>query len=566
MLKAKTFLFGVISAFFILSTNCFLYAQTKKTTLPDTTKKATQKLQRKQDLPKLELPDVIIYGTDRAIRVSGDKLNRPDEDIKLVAPKINYQPLTKDLQLQNHKGYFQSQQRSIHSKTMLQLDAGRYQQLNIEASRWNEAEQYNYSVQASYERSNGQFKNSQYYQGSIKGQLGICLSPNFIISSRGKFRLFDYGLYGAQFENLQRKTSDGKLKIDAQWSISAEQSANFSVYLQQNNCKDNNASNYQSKLITRNIGLISLYQTKYRSIPFFIRGLYEYQKLNKVTLDAINSQQYIQIKSWSSFKIKKFLIIKPGILFENLDLSDSFSAYQFSPDVEMIVTPIRKLGIVLRGTRGYYPFHYTDLCERNSFVCHKINFIPITKELELKLGIEYHPSSTVSLTGEVTRQNWRNYAFWSREEETGLFQLTSLNKAILTIINFQSRFTISPKLNFNAGIQINFDTIKSDSLAINDNHLPYLQRLILPFNFEYKINESMKTLLSFLWIGPRYLDLTNDEQLSTFGLLSLYFEKQFHKNISVFVEGNNLLNQKYEFWQHYPAMGLYFEAGLKGSW
>jgi len=544
----------------------YLIGQTSKTTPADTSKKTAQKLQPQEDRPKLELPDVLIYGTDRSVRVSGDKLDRSHEDVKLVAPIIKYQAATSESKVENHKDYFQSQKKGIDSRTVLQMDAGRFQQFNIEASQWRETKNYNYSLRGSYERSNGQYENSQYYQGSIKAQLGIRLSSNFIISSRGNFRLFDYGLYGAQYENLQRKTNGGKIKIDAHWSITAEQSADFSVYFQQNHCKDDDANNYRSKLIERNIELFSNYDIKFRSIPIFIRGLYEYQKLNKVTIDSVNSQKYIQLKSWSSFKVKQYFIIKPGILFEHLDLNNSFSAYQFSPDIEIIVTPITKFGILLKGTRGYYPVNYANFCEKNPFISHETDFIPVKKELELKLGFEFHPASGVSLGSEVIRQNWKNYAFWSREAEVGLFQLSFLEKVTLTVFNFQSQFTISPKIKFDAGVQINFDSIENDSLAINDNYIPYLERFRFPFNFEYKINETTQALLTFLWIGPRYVDLNNDEKLSNFGLLSFHFEKQLIKNLSVFVEGNNLLNQKYELWQKYPGMGFYFEVGMKGNW
>lgn len=560
------FSFSVILAFCIILCHHFLFAQTKKTTLPDSSKRSAQKIQPGEKPAKLELPDVIIYGSDRATRISGDKLNKPDEEIKLIAPKINYQPLSTDLQLQNHKGHFQAQPRKIHSRTMLQLDAGRYQQLDLEANRWKEAEKYNYSLQGKYERSNGQFNNSHYAQALIKGQVGFRLSPSFIISSQAEVRLFDYGLYGALDDKLKRETRGAKAKFDARWFISATQAANFSVYFQQNNFSDDNGENYHSKFITRDFGITSHYQTRFRSIPVFVRGLFERQKLNHVSADTINTQKYFQVKSWSSFKVTNYFIIKPGILFENFDLSDSFAASQFSPDIEIIATPTKNFGILLSGTRNYHPIHLPQLIEMNLFNSHQLRFMPTKKELELKFSAEYNPTSTVSITGAVFRQNWKNYAFWSRQPETGLFQLSSLQKVTRTVVNFMGRFNLSPAFKFDAGVQMNFDSGENDSLVTFNNHLPYLERIKFPFHLEYEINKTTNASVSFLWIGPRYVALNTDEKLSKFGLLSLYVAKQFHKNIAVFIEGNNLFNQDYEMWQNYPAMGLYFGMGLKGNW
>lgn len=542
--------------------NDTIHAQAK-TTLPDTTKKLPQKLEPQADKPKLELPDVLIYGSDRSVRVAGDKLEKSREDARLVAPIINYQPLTTDLSLENNKNYFESQEKGVGSRTLVQLDVGRYQQFNFEAGQWKETKNYNYNIFGKYDRSKGQYDNSQYYQGAIQGQVGFRVSPTLVISSQGKFRLYDYGLYGAEIDSLKRKMSGGKAKIDALWSISAEQSADFSAYFQQSNCQDKDGNDYSSKSEQRGIGLVSFYQTKYRSIPIFVRGLYEYQKLDQSITDSIRTQNYFQVKSWTSFKIKKYFIIKPAILFENLDVNDSLSQYSVSPDLEIIVMPAPKFGVLLKASREYSPVNYFDLCEKNPFISPATNFVPMKKELELKLGIEYKFSSRLLLNVEMIRQSWKNYAFWYREPGVGLFRLTSLDKATLTILNFQSRLAFSSKLNFDVGIQLNFDSSKDDSVNIR---LPYLERFRLPFNLEYKIDKTTQASLTFQLIGPRYADLKNNEKLSTIGLLSVYFEKQLIKNISVFIEGNNVFNQKYEIWQKYPGMGFYFGAGLKGSW
>ncbi len=567
MKKLSTVLIlSLVFYFFQFLYSSSLDAQTSKTTISDTTKKSAQKLNPEKDQPKLELPDVLIYGTDRAVRIAGDKLDRFKEEVKLVAPPVHYQPVTKDLQLENHKGYFESKKKGIDSRTIIHLSVGRYQQFNINAGRWKEAKNYNYSGWANYERSSGQYENSEYYHGAFQSQVGIRLSPKFIVSSRGHLRLINYGLYGAQLENLQRHINGGDIEIAAQWSTSTEQSADFSASFQQNEYKDDEAENYLSKLIERRIGLTTTYQAKFRRLPIFIRGWFEHQKLNSVAIDTASAQNYFLLKSWTSFKVKKYFTFNPGILFEILELNDSFSEYQFSPEIELIVTPTTKIGLFLKGTKGYSPLNYYSLIERNPFTSYQTKLFPTKKEMELKLGIEYNPSARISVSGEIIRQNWKNYTYWLPEIGIDLFQLNAINKVSLTILNFQTKFTIFSKLNFDAGCQINFDKVKDDSLTKKGSHLPYLERLRLPVNLEYNIDKTAKASLAFLWISPRYSDLNKNEQLSSIALLSLHFEKQLIKNISVFVEGNNLLNQKYEFWLNYPGMGFYFEAGLKGSW
>lgn len=557
---------GLVFYFFLFWCCNTILAQTNKTSTADTTRKSAQKLHPQKDQPKLELPDVIIYGTDRAMRIAGDKLDRFKEEVKLVAPSIHYQPLTKDLQLESQKSYFESKKKGIDSRTIISLGVGRYQQFNINTGRWKEAENYNYSVWANYERSNGQYKNSEYNHGNFQTQVGIRLSPEFIFSSRGQLRLLNYGLYGAQLEKLQRNLTGGDLEVAVQWSRTTEQSADFSLLFQQNKFKDDEAENYLSKLTERRIGLTATYQTEFSNLPFFIRARFENQNLNRISVDSIQSQNYLLLRSWTSIKTQKYFTLSPGISFEIIKLNDSSSEYQLSPEIEFIITPTTKFGFLLKATRGYSPLNYYNLVEKNPFISYQTKLFPTKKEMELKFGIEYKPSTRLSVNGEITQQNWINYTYWLPEAGINLFGLNTINKVSLTILNFQSKIIISTKLNFSAGFQLNFDKIKHDSLTRNANHLPYLERWRLPVDIEYNIDKFSRASLAFSWISPRYFDLHGDEKLSSIALLSLYFEKQLIKNVSVFIKGNNLLDQKYEFWQNYPGMGFYFETGLKGNW
>jgi outer membrane cobalamin receptor len=172
----------------------------------------------------------------------------------------------------------------------------------------------------------------------------------------------------------------------------------------------------------------------------------------------------------------------------------------------------------------------------------------------------------VTLHSEIFQQRWNHYGYWFRESETGLFRLNSLGRVTLTILTFQGKVDLSSTMKFDVGIQFAFDKIQDDSLKKKDPHVPYLEKLRLPFNFEYQIDETTQARLSFVWVGARNIYLTDDRKLAEFGLLSAKVEKQFRKNISLYLKGNNLLNQKYQIWQGYPTVKFYFEVGMKANW
>jgi hypothetical protein len=540
-------------------------AQERVQTPPDTTKKTGQKLPPQDEKPRLELPDVLIYGTDRSVRMTGEKVESQQKDVKMIAPTTDYQSLVKELDSEYQKKHFQGSKWGSGSQTILQLDAGRFSQFGILAGRYQESENYNYSVQGNYNRSNGQYQNSQYYEGSLKAQAGVRISPNFIVSGNGCYRASDYGLYGAEIEELSRKISIGKFKINSQWSNSPDQTIEAALNYQQNLYNDRDTTDYRAELAERNISLSTGFQSKIGSFPVSIHGLYQYSRLNPEN-EAIVSQKYLQLKSSLSFSLKHYVTVKPGLVFENLELKPSFSGNYFSPELEIVATPYDRLGVLLRIGRGYSPLTFLNNWELNQFVSQEVRFIPSKKELEVKLGIEFNPLSNVTISGSVLHQKWDNYSYWKRETGSGLFTMNALKNLSLTTFSLQNRIDLMPNLKLDAGIQFILEDVPADSSPGNNQHTPYLERFRMPVSLGYQFDNTTEVRLAFHWIGSRFISLNDDKKLSAFGLLQVSIEKRLHNHFSVYVKGDNLLNQDYQLWQNFPGMKLYFEIGIKGNW
>lgn len=557
----------IISIFLLCFVNRLptLYSQTREQNPPDTTKNAQQKLPPQDEKTRLELPDVLIYGTDRSVRMTGEKVTSEQKDVKLIAPTTVYQSLAKELDSDSQKNYFQSSKWGSGSQTILQLNAGRFSQFGILAGRYQEFKNYNYSLQGNYNRSNGQFQNSQYSEGSLKAQAGIRFTPNFVISGNGCYQSSDYGLYGAEIEELARKISGGKFKINTQWSDSPDRAIEFTMNYQRNNYHDRDTTNYCADLAERNISLFSGFQTKLGSFPIAIHGLYQYSRLTPEN-DSIASQKFLQFKSSLSFSIKHYVTLKPALIFENLALKPSFSGNLISPELEIVATPNDKLGVILKFSSGYSPLTYSNFWELNQFVSQRLQFIPSKKELDTKLGMEFNPFSKVTISGIVTYQKWDKYGYWVREAESGLFTLNALKNLALTTFSLQTRMTLLPNLKLDAGIQFVWDDVQADSATGNDRHTPYLERFRMPVSLGYQFDSTTEARLSFHWIGSRFISLHDDAKLAAFGLLQMNIEKRVQKHISAYLKGDNLLNQNYQLWQNFPGMKLYFEIGIKGNW
>ena len=85
MKKLFVLLFSVFTLTQMTLVDFSLFAQAKKTAQQDTTEKSIK------DKSGLELPDVIIYGKDKVVRKTGEKIDISVDDSKIVAPAVNYQ-------------------------------------------------------------------------------------------------------------------------------------------------------------------------------------------------------------------------------------------------------------------------------------------------------------------------------------------------------------------------------------------------------------------------------------------------------------------------------------------
>ena len=542
-----------------------LFAQEREKTPPDTTQKAGQKLTPQDKKTELELPDVLIYGTDRSVRMTGEKVESQQKDVKLIAPTTDYQSLAGELDSEYQKKHFHGSKSGSGAQTIFQLEVGRFNQLGIRAGRRQELKNYNYSLKGAFSRSSGQYPNSQYYEGLLDAQSGIRISPNLVISGNGSYQRSNYGLYGAPIDELTRQISGGKFKINSRWSDSPDKEIEVSLNYQQNKYHDRDTADYKSELVERNIGLFSGYQTKIRSYPVAIQGVYHYSRLNPDD-DARVSQQHFQLKSSISFSIKQYVTLKPGLVYENLELSPAFSGNYFSPEIEIVATPDEKLGIVLKFSRGFSPLTYSNYWEQNQFVSQQWQLIPSKKQLDAKLGLEFNPASNVTVSGAISYQKWNKYSYWEQQAKSGLFTLNALSNVTLTTVTLQNRINLLPNLQLDAGVQIVIDDVNADSALGDDLHTPYLERFRLPVSIGYQFDSATDALLSFYWIGSRFISVNDKEKLSPFGLLQFNIERRLHNYISVFVKGDNLLNQDYQLWQNFPGMKMYFEIGVKGNW
>jgi outer membrane receptor protein involved in Fe transport len=556
MRKLKIFFCSVFILFQFISLS--LFAQTRQTSQQDTSKVSTKNKSR------IELPDVLIYGEDRSKRQSGTKISPLESESKIVAPPSDYQP---SFQLgDNQKHSFLSESSKLTSRKMVQLNYGKFQQLETKAGWWQETDKINFGLHGGYSRSDGQFENSHFDLGQINGQIAGYLTEDLSLKSKGGYQYFDYGLYGAEKNNLKRKNTGSDFTISGTWTQLNKFSTEFGLNIQNNNFEDRDSTNKSLDFSDSEFSLTAKFNTKYRAAHFAFKALYCYNGFENNEHETTKTQKLLKINPEITFSWRQLLIFRTGLIVQNIKIADFASETFFSPDVKIIFTPTQNLGFELKVNSGYEIISYLNSWKNNPFISSEFEILPFKKRLQLQFGAEYQLASNVNFKSDLTRTDWKNYAYWSQDKQTGLFHLKQLNNVVLFSWSLMSEIELSNVLKFKTGFRLTVDSIDKNSLSKNKTNLPYLESVSVPISFNYKVTKTADVAINFDWIGPRKTSLTNNYELPGYGLLSVRLQKQLIKNYSVFISGQNLLNQKYEQWENYPGRGIYFETGLRGNW
>ncbi|MDZ7340432.1 MAG: hypothetical protein ONB27_03675 [candidate division KSB1 bacterium] len=537
-----------------------LGAQTQPTTAD-----SVRKLPPQDDRPKLELPDVLIYGPDRAIRTDGEKLNSTHDDLKLIAPSTDYRSRLGDDLLDRQKDLYSAQVKGPGRRLLLQSAVGRFQQFDVLAGFQQETKLYNFSLQGSYDRNEGQFENSQYFQAEAKGHVAGRISPQILLSGQMNFMVSQYGMYAAGDSQLQRKINQGNFRLAAKWAPDANQIYDGAIYFHQTTFRDRDTSDYRSEVNEKMLGIMAGFQTKSSLVPLFVTAKYEFNQLADER-DSSQTQGFLQLKSWLFYAYRQLLVVKPALVLEYFAAGDSFAKNLLVPELELTATPTPALGLFFKAGVGYHPANHSDRWSQNAFVSRQIDFIPAERQLELKFGIEYALLSRVSIRGEWLHQRWARYGYFRRELDSGLYRMSALDRVTMNQAVLRATANLSPQLTMDGGLQLAFAAVKHDTLSGAKVHLPYLQPWRIPIHVYYTINSLTQLQATLIGIGARYTSLTGNRTLSPVALLSFRLERQLHRKILGYVEGRNLLNQHHALWQGYPSQRMYFELGIKGSW
>ena len=223
---------------------------------------------------------------------------------------------------------------------------------------------------------------------------------------------------------------------------------------------------------------------------------------------------------------------------------------------------VNNLALILQaGYTGQFQSNsYRNLSVINPYL-HSFSFQTNTKETEAYVGVKSSAGKHLNFSAKISLINYNNLPLYINDT-------SSDNKAFLvsyesSLNNFRFHadvsFIYSDQFSLTSGITYNgYNQLKDNQKAWGTIPLEFINA----FHWQASKQLQIKTDCKVFSGGP-YLLKNNYQQILANGAdISVGAEFSINKNFSVWLDGNNLLNNKYERWHNYQVFGIHIIGGV----
>jgi outer membrane receptor protein involved in Fe transport len=383
-----------------------------------------------------------------------------------------------------------------------------------------------------------------------------------VLSNEISVNGFGYKLYGFDYIAKPDTTLDKKLNrrqflnvnYNSEFKSTHKDSAhlNYSILFNYSYFTDNkqNAENYFAAEVNLNKYHISEMVGVDLDFKYFDRSMH---------LDTANFYSF-NINPW----VGKFGVrwqVKIGIKFNYSGKEDKGEMFYY-PFALMQYNIINNYLVPYIGVDGGQKInHLKNIAFINPFYAESPKLVNSNEKVRIYGGFKGNISSMTSFNFRVSYSVIDSLLMFVNSKTTlaNTFDLVYDNSEVL---NFLGEFETKPIENFMLGVKGNYYKYKLTLFDKAWNYPDFDVSTVIKYIFRKKIEFG----IDFFILGTRYAkDNITTVSYKTFKPvydLNLSANYYFSKDFTIFLNFNNILNQKYDIWYLYPAQRLNFMAGI----
>ena len=520
---------------------------------PARPEKAAQK-----DSARLELPDVVIYGTEQAARISGSKLRPRIEGSRLFTRRIEYQAEVSSQPELSQKMTDLTDNKLARAMTLASFGYGQFNTPTAELMRWQQLDISSYGINVTFLQSDGPFVNSR--QQQLKGQahVGLHVVSSLRTEIRARFDNQKYGLYGADWHQLKRHTTNGNVALTAQALLAGGRQLYAQVEADRYELSDSGSDTSFAES-SENAGHFSFHYHTPLTARMQANLAASVSMLSNSAMDS--SWQWITFSGDLFIPLRSNLSLKPSVMYESI----SYYASRLAPGIEAVYTPSSRFGLSAKVNRKLSMYGLKHILWQNPFSADRVRPYNLDMKLNVEASAELKISRQIT-TGVLLQRRWLdNYHYWQRNT-IGTFDLHTMDDVAITTVTFRMSQQLSDNNHIDVGFQYIIDDVNIVIVPGRKAAIPYLEDFRLPVECEIDLPYRVHLKASATWVGARYADLNATQKLDDYITGSVHLDLKLNSYLSFFGQVENVTNSNHEIWLGYPAFGFQGIVGITGKW
>ncbi len=274
------------------------------------------------------------------------------------------------------------------------------------------------------------------------------------------------------------------------------------------------------------------------------------------------SRFFLDVTPTVTFKMDG-LNVQGGIKVNSFTGTTSkFAAYPVLKANYQLVPDKLSLAAGLVGEMRY--LKYYDLIDQNRYLDRQPDIRPMRDALNVYLGVDGQLAKYFTYTARVYTKKVKDQLIYFNPENAAYFQMQYDSNFTQSGAELSLIFNKNDKVR--AGIKGDFRSFRTSNIVKNFNMPGTKVDIWGSYNFANKVWIAAEVYV----FGPRTMGLTNDSipaeiKQGVVADVNLSAEYRFSKRLSVFLELNNLLDNRWQRWYNYQERPFDIKGGLTFS-
>ncbi|MDZ4758582.1 MAG: TonB-dependent receptor [Bacteroidota bacterium] len=251
------------------------------------------------------------------------------------------------------------------------------------------------------------------------------------------------------------------------------------------------------------------------------------------------------------------------MLNQNRDTANA-NLFQFYPKLTLEYTIAKKYKVYTGMWGDWEKYTLKNIYEVNPFISPNIK-LDNNKNFNLHIGAKGHINNNLDLSIEARYTNMDNLVMYTVDSTyLHAMDLIIVSAGVRRLI-LNAHYHVGNKIDIYSSLIISNYKL-SDTIITRASQLP---TFVWKNNFSYKLGDKVYMNLQLNYTGARYLvkyDKTSKEYnnilMKPYADISLNADYRYSKYVSMFLNINNVISNKYVKWYGYPVVGINAQIGI----